>query len=145
MTDQQTVLAAITRDARAGPASTTVLAGGAGAAAMRTAETLAAALGKTVYRIDLAAVISKYAGDAEKHLELLLGEAARVDAVLLLDEADALFGQRSGVKDSHDRYANIETRHLFARIEAYAGVVLLATNRRTNVTATTTRQLRVVD
>jgi SpoVK/Ycf46/Vps4 family AAA+-type ATPase len=123
----------------------TLLAGGAGAAAARTAETMASELGTSVYRIDLAAVISKYAGEAEKNLEQLLADAARTDAVLLLDEADALFGRRTGVKDAHDRFANVDASALLARVEAYSGVVLLATNRRTNVTATTTRKLRVVD
>jgi vesicle-fusing ATPase len=97
-----------------------------------------------VVRIDLAATISKYIGETEKHLSGVFGDAERAGAVLLFDEADALFGTRTDVKDSHDRYANLDTSALLARIEAYNGLALLATNQKTNVDAALTRRVRRV-
>ncbi len=96
------------------------------------AHLLAAALGRDVLRIDLAAVVSKYIGETEKHLAALFDEAERAGAVLLIDEADALFGRRSGqrteVKDAHDRNANLDVAGLMERIAAYRGLVIVATN-----------------
>jgi hypothetical protein len=97
------------------------------------AHLLAAALGRDVLRIDLAAVASQYIGETEKHLAALFEEAERAGAVLLIDDADALFGRRSGqrteVKDAHDRYANLDVAGLLERIGAYRGLVIVATNR----------------
>ena len=138
------VLQAIAADARAGTPATVLLAGAAGAAGARTAETLAAELGTTVYRVDLGAVVSKYIGETEKHLDAVFKDAERAGAVLLLDEADALFGKRTDVKDSHDRYANLDMSALLARIEAYQGVALLATNLGTNIDPAFSRRLRRV-
>jgi vesicle-fusing ATPase len=121
-----------------------LLAGAAGATAAQAAETLAAELRTTVTRIDLAATVSKYIGETEKHLDTVFADAERAGAVLLVDEADALFGARTGVKDSHDRYANLDTGSLLARVEKYEGVVLLATNLRTNLDPAFTRRLRRV-
>jgi len=120
------------------------LAGAAGEQASRAAETLAASLGVPVERIDLAALVSKYIGETGKMLEQLLARAAASSAVLLFDEADALFGSRTGVKDAHDRYANLETNDLLARIDSYPGLVLLATNLKTNIDPAFTRRLRRV-
>jgi hypothetical protein len=102
--------------------------------APRTGKTLAAhvlatALGRDVVRIDLAAVASQYIGETEKNLEALFEEAERAGAVLLIDDADALFGQRSAVKDAHDRFANLDVARLMERIAAYKGLVIVATNR----------------
>ena len=121
-----------------------LLAGAAGAAATRAAETLAASLGVEVRRVDLGALVSKYLGETEKNLDAVFADAERADAVLLFDEADALFGTRTGVKDAHDRYANLDTNVLLARIEAYPGLVLLATNLRTTIDPAITRRLRRV-
>jgi len=101
--------------------------------ARRTGKTLAAhlvaaALSLDIYRIDLAAVVSKYIGETEKHLSKLFDDAEKAGAILLIDEADALFGKRGGVNDAHDRYANIDVAWLIQRIEAFPGLVILASN-----------------
>ena len=85
----------------------------------------AAALGRPLWRVDLGALADKYIGETEKNLQQLLAHAERAGAVLLFDEADALFGRRSEVEDAHDRYANIEVSYLLARLQAYRGVVVL--------------------
>jgi SpoVK/Ycf46/Vps4 family AAA+-type ATPase len=144
MKDQGAALKWVASDARTGTRGAVLLAGAAGAAAASAASTLAAELRTTVIRIDLAATISQYIGETEKHLGVVFGEAERAGAVLLFDEADALFGKRTDVKDSHDRYANLDTGALLARIEAYDGVVLLATNQKTNVDPAFARRLRRV-
>lgn len=92
------------------------------------AHLVAAALSRDIYRIDLAAVISKYLGETEKHLSALFDAAESADAILLIDEADALFGKRSEVKDAHDRYANLDVAWLIQRIEDYRGLVIVASN-----------------
>ena len=145
-TAQRAALEGVAAAAKIDSGGFVLLAGGAGAAGASAAEALASLLGTTVYRIDLAALISKYLGETEKHLGLLLAEAEAAGAVLLVDDADELFGKRTDVKDAHDRYANLETSHLLARIEAYTGAVVLATNLRTaRDTAKIRRPLRVID
>ena len=99
-------------------------------------------LGMDLYRIDLSRVVSKYIGETEKNLEALFDEARRAHAVLFFDEADALLGKRSEVKDAHDRYANIEVAYLLQRIEAFEGVTVLATNLRKNIDAAFLRRLQ---
>jgi ATPase family associated with various cellular activities (AAA) len=94
---------------------------------------LAKELGLEMYRIDLAAVVSKYIGETEKNLGRIFEAADGSNAILFFDEADALFGKRSEVGDAHDRYANIEVAYLLQRIEAYPGAVILATNFRNNI------------
>ena len=111
-----------------GSRSTAVFAGGSAKDRARGAEFVAGTLGRALYRIDLGHVVSKYIGETEQNLERLFGEAARAGAVLFFDEADPLFGKRSEVKDAHDRYANIEISYLLQRIEAYEGLVILASN-----------------
>jgi SpoVK/Ycf46/Vps4 family AAA+-type ATPase len=142
--DQSAALKAVASDARAGTRGAVLLAGASGTAATMAAETLAAELKTTVTRIDLAATASKYVGETEKHLDTVFADAERAGAVLLFDEADALFGARTGVKDAHDRYANLDVGSLLARVEEYDGVVLLATNLHTNIDAPFTRRLRRV-
>lgn len=97
----------------------------------------AAVIGKElsipVYRIDLSMVVSKYIGETEKNLELLFASAKDKDWILFFDEADALFDKRSEVKDAHDRYANQETAYLLQRVEDYPGLVILATNMKSNI------------
>jgi SpoVK/Ycf46/Vps4 family AAA+-type ATPase len=131
MKDQSAALKALAFDARAGARGAVLLAGAAGAAGAAAAETLAAQLGTTVVRFDLGAMDSKYIGDTETNLDAVFADAERTGAVLLLDEADALLGKRAGVKDSHDRYANLDSSALLARLEEYNGVTLLATNSST--------------
>ena len=92
------------------------------------AEVLADELELDLYRIDLSQVVSKYIGETEKNLRRVFDAAEDGGAVLLFDEADALFGKRSEVKDSHDRYANIEVSYLLQRMEAYRGLAILTTN-----------------
>jgi SpoVK/Ycf46/Vps4 family AAA+-type ATPase len=96
--------------------------------ARSAAEVLANDLHIGLYRVDLAAVVSKYIGDTEKNLNAIFSAAEQDRALLFFDEADSLFGKRTGVKDSHDRYANLEINYLLQKIEQYQGVVLLATN-----------------
>src|SRR5262249_29024919 len=86
--------------------------------------------GLDLYRVDLSRVVSKWIGETEKHLSRLFDEAQASGAVLFFDEADALFGKRSEVKEAHDRYANVEIGYLLQRMEEYEGVTLLATNRK---------------
>jgi SpoVK/Ycf46/Vps4 family AAA+-type ATPase len=144
MKEQAAALKAVASAARAGTRGGVLLAGAAGPAGSKAAETLAAELGTTVARVDLGRVVSKYIGETEKNLDTVFADAERAGAVLLFDEADALFGTRTDVKDSHDRYANLDTGALLARIEEYDGVVLLATNLRTNIDPAFTRRLRRV-
>ena len=141
---QRAALESLAVDAKANRDGTVLLAGAAGTAAIGAAETLAASLGVEARRVDLGALIGSTLGETEKNLDIVLAEAEAADAVLLFDEADALFGSRTDVKDSHDRYANIDTNVLLARIEAYPGLALLATNVKTNIDPAFTRRLRRV-
>jgi SpoVK/Ycf46/Vps4 family AAA+-type ATPase len=93
---------------------------------------LAAELDRSLFHVDLSRVVSKYIGETEKNLEKVFRAAERAGAVLLFDEADALFGKRTSVKDSHDRYANPEIACLLKRLEKYKGIAVLASNRRSN-------------
>jgi|SRR5882672_2665422 len=88
----------------------------------------ASAVNRQVYRIDLSQVVSKYIGETEKNLERIFDETTARDYLLFFDEADALFGQRSDVKDSHDRYANLDVDYLLERLEQSGGLAILATN-----------------
>ena len=106
------------------------------------AEIIAGELGLELYKIDLSTVVSKYIGETEKNLSRIFAEAETSNAILFFDEADALFGKRSEVKDSHDRYANIEIGYLLQRMEEYDGVVVLATNFRKNMDEAFVRRLQ---
>jgi len=97
------------------------------------AQTVARDLGKDLYRVDLGAVVSIYIGETEKNLRRVFDAAKRSGAVLFFDEADALFGKRTEVHDSHDRYANVEINYFLQRIEEYAGLAILATGNRTKI------------
>ncbi|MEB3260924.1 MAG: ATP-binding protein [Cyanobacteriota bacterium] len=108
----------------------TALFGGApGTGKTMAAQVLARDLGLELYRVDLSKVMSKYIGETEKHLARLFDEAQASEAILFFDEADALFGKRTEVKDAHDRYANLEISYLLQRMEEHAGTTILATNR----------------
>ncbi len=106
------------------------------------AEVIAAELDLDLYKIDLSTIVSKYIGETEKNLEKIFREAENSNAILFFDEADSLFGKRSEVRDSHDRYANIEISYLLQRMEAYDGVTILATNLRANLDEAFTRRLQ---
>jgi SpoVK/Ycf46/Vps4 family AAA+-type ATPase len=95
-----------------------------------------------MYRIDLSGVVSKYIGETEKNLKQVFDAAEESGAILFFDEADALFGKRSEVKDSHDRYANIEVNYLLQRMEDYRGLAILATNRKSALDRAFMRRLR---
>ncbi len=105
---------------------------------------LATRLGLPLYRVDMASVSSKYIGETEKHLGELFARAESGNVVLLFDEADALFGKRTEVKDAHDRYANQQTNYLLQRIEAYDGIVLLTSNSRSRFDSAFTRRLDTI-
>jgi len=94
---------------------------------------VAGELALDLYKIDLSTVVSKYIGETEKNLARIFAEAETSNAILFFDEADALFGKRSEVRDAHDRYANVEISYLLQRMEEYEGVVILATNFRKNM------------
>ncbi len=125
---------------------TALFAGDSGTGKTMSAEVMAGELGLDLYVIDLSTVIDKYVGETEKHLDRIFSEADRVNGVLLFDEADAVFGKRSDVKDSHDRYANVEVAYLLQRMELFDGVAILTTNLRSNLDDAFTRRLdSVVD
>jgi ATPase family associated with various cellular activities (AAA) len=108
------------------------------------AQVLAHAIGADLLRVDLARVVDKYIGETEKNLDRVFAEAEATGAVLLFDEAEALFGKRSEVKDAHDRYANLETAFLLQRLEEHRGVCVLASNLRDNLDSAFTRRIHVV-
>jgi len=108
------------------------------------AEVMARELQLDIYRIDLSQVVSKYIGESEKNLEKIFNAAENSNAILFFDEADALFGKRSEVHDSHDRYANIEISYLLQKMEEYLGISILATNLRQNLDAAFMRRLQAV-
>ncbi|MDJ0893071.1 MAG: AAA family ATPase [Gammaproteobacteria bacterium] len=119
-----------------------LFSGPSGTGKTMAAEVLAGHLGLDLYRIDLAGVVSKYIGETEKNLRKLFDAAEASGAILFFDEADALFGKRTEVKDSHDRYANIEIGYLLQRMEDYRGLAVLATNRKSDLDRAFLRRLR---
>jgi SpoVK/Ycf46/Vps4 family AAA+-type ATPase len=121
-----------------------LFAGVSGTGKTMAAEVLANELRLDLYRIDLSQVVSKYIGETEKNLRRVFDAAEEGGAILLFDEADALFGKRSDVKDSHDRYANIEVSYLLQRMEAYRGLAILTTNRKDSLDPAFLRRLRFV-
>jgi ATPase family associated with various cellular activities (AAA) len=118
-----------------------LFAGPSGTGKTMAAGILAAELGLDLYKIDLSTVISKYIGETEKNLSRIFDEAETSNAILFFDEADALFGKRSEVRDSHDRYANVEVGFLLQRMEEYEGIAILATNFRKNMDDAFVRRL----
>jgi SpoVK/Ycf46/Vps4 family AAA+-type ATPase len=121
-----------------------LFAGGSGTGKTMSAEVVAADIGMDLYVVDLSTVVDKYVGETEKNLERIFTEAAGVHGVLLFDEADAIFGKRSQVKDARDRYANVESAYLLQRMESFDGIAVLTTNLRSNVDEAFTRRLDVV-
>ena len=121
-----------------------LFAGESGTGKTMSAEVVAADLGMDLYVVDLSTVVDKYVGETEKNLERIFTEAATVNAVLLFDEADAIFGRRSEVRDARDRHANIESAYLLQRMESFDGIAVLTTNLRANLDEAFTRRLDVV-
>jgi hypothetical protein len=122
----------------------TLFSGTSGTGKTMAAGVLARELDRDLYQIDLATVVSKYIGETEKHLRKIFDAAERSGAILLFDEADALFGKRSQVRDSHDRYANLEVSYLLQRMESYRGIAILTTNMQNALDPAFQRRLRFV-
>lgn len=121
-----------------------LFSGPSGTGKTMAAEILAIKLMLPIYRIDLSQVVNKYIGETEKNLQKLFDAADVSDLILFFDEADALFGRRTDVRDSHDRYANLEISYLLERMERFKGLAILATNRRKNLDTAFLRRLRYV-
>ena len=127
-----------------GKGITALFAGPSGTGKTMAAQVLAGSLGMDLYRIDLAGVVNKYIGETEKRLKQVFDACERANVVLFFDEADALFGQRTQVKDAHDRYANIQIDYLLQRMEQFDGIAILATNRKGDVDSAFLRRIRFI-
>lgn len=141
---QLQTLREIASQVRHRPGLSVLFAGPSSTGKTMAAEVLANDLQLDLYRIDLAAVVSKYIGETEKNLRRIFEAAERSDAILFFDEADALFGKRTGVKDSHDRFANVGLNYLLRRMEEYRGLAILATNQKSALDPAFVRRLRFV-
>jgi hypothetical protein len=124
--------------------SRVLLVGSDRAALLRAAQSLATERNVGLKRVDLSAVVSKYIGETEKNLRRVFSAAERANAILFFDEADALFGKRTEIKDAHDRYANQEVAYLLQRLEDFEGMAILATNGKTKVPPALRRRFRRV-
>jgi SpoVK/Ycf46/Vps4 family AAA+-type ATPase len=131
------------RSAR-GLAVTALFSGNSGTGKTMAAEVIAATLDLDLFQVDLSTVVSKYIGETEKNLRRIFDAAEESSAVLLFDEADALFGKRTEVRDSHDRYANLEVSYLLQRMEAYQGVAILTTNMKHVIDPAFVRRIRFI-
>jgi AAA+ superfamily predicted ATPase len=127
-----------------GKGTSALFSGPSGTGKTMAAEIIANDLGLDLYKIDLSTVVSKYIGETEKNLSRIFQEAEQSNAILFFDEADALFGKRSEVKDAHDRYANIEINYLLQKMEEYEGIVIMASNFQKNIDEAFTRRLRFI-
>ena len=132
------------RKLTAGSGVAALFSGPPGTGKTLAAQIMAHQLGIDLYRIDLSTVVSKYIGETEKNLERIFRDASQSNAILFFDEADAIFGKRSEVKDAHDRYANLEVGYLLQRMESYDGLAILATNLRANLDDAFTRRLQFI-
>ena len=127
-----------------GKGLTVLFAGSSGTGKTMAAQVLARSLGMELYRVDLAGVVNKYIGETEKRLKQVFDACERSNVLLFFDEADALFGQRTQVKDAHDRFANIEIDYLLQRMEQFDGIAILATNRKGDLDRAFLRRLRFI-
>ncbi|AOY79275.2 ATP-binding protein [Moorena producens JHB] len=123
---------------------TVLFSGSPGTGKTMAAEVIAHDLQLDLYKIDLSQIVSKYIGDTEKNLNRIFTAATNSNAILLFDEADALFGKRSEVQDARDRYANIEVGYLLQKMEEYEGIAILTTNFRSNMDEAFERRLRFI-
>ena len=124
--------------------SSALFAGPPGSGKMQAAREIASTLGVDLRRVDLGQLVGRNIGETEKNIDALFDTAAQDGAVLIFDEADAVFGKRTEVRDAHDRYANIEVDYLLARIEAHPGAAIVTTHRRENLDPAFVRRLRAV-
>ena len=122
----------------------TLFAGQSGTGKTMAGEIIAHELGLELYKIDLSGLVSKYIGETEKNLSRVFDEASDSNAILFFDEADAVFGKRTEVRDSHDRYANIEVSYLLQKMEEYDGIVVLASNLRSNIDEAFLRRMKAI-
>ena len=120
------------------------ICGASGSGKTFTATLLGTEVGRQVFSIDLSMVVSKYIGETEKNLSKVFELAENKDWILFFDEADALFGKRTNVKDAHDRYANQEVAFLLQRVENYPGLVILSTNLKTNIDEAFARRFQIM-
>ena len=146
---QKQILTDISRHARdsrsqRGGETIVLFTGVSGSGKTNAAEVVARDLGQDLYRVDPNKIVSKYIGETEKNLNRLFNAAESAGAILFFDEADALFGKRSEVKDSHDRYANIEVGYLLQQLEAFNGIAILATNNEEDTDDTFRRRIRFI-
>jgi len=125
-----------------GSGMSVLFSGEKGSGKTKAAEVVADQLALDLYRIHLSPVVSKYIGETENNLRQIFDGSGHSGAVLFFDEADALFGRRSEVKDSHDRYADMDTSYLLELLESYEGIVILATNRKKDIDEAFVRRLR---
>lgn len=132
------------RQSRGNTAPRILFTGGSEEVKALAAEGLANKLKLELFRVDLDAIVSKYIGETEKNLHRLFESARETRAILFFDEADALFGKRTKMRDSHDRFANLETNYLLQRIENYEGVAILATNHKERIDEAFIRHFRFV-
>jgi hypothetical protein len=123
---------------------TALFAGPSGTGKTMAAQVIARSLELDLYRVDLAEVVNKYIGETEKRLATVFAECERSNVMVLFDEADALFGQRTRVRDAHDRFANIEIDYLLQRLDSFSGIAVLATNRKSDLDAAFLRRLRII-
>ena len=128
----------------AGSGATALFAGPSGTGKTMAAQVLARELELDLFRVDLAEVVSKYIGETEKRLAQVFAECERSRVMVLFDEADALFGKRTAVREAHDRFANIEIDYLLQRMETFSGVAILATNRKNDLDSAFTRRIRTI-
>ena len=132
------------KSSRAPSGTIALFAGPAGSGKSKAVKALAAETGLDIYRVDLGAVVNKYIGETEKNLARALETAETKDVVLLFDEADALFGKRTEVRDAHDRYTNVDTNYLLQKIEQYSGLAILTTNNKKHLDPALLRRVRFV-
>ena len=121
-----------------------LFSGPSGTGKTMSAQVIATELGLDLFRIDLAAVVSKYVGETSKNLQQILSRAQHMDIVLLFDEADALLGKRTEIRDAHDRFANTDTNYLLQALEDYQGIAILSTNKKSNIDEAFIRRIRYV-
>lgn len=118
-----------------------LFSGPSGTGKTMAAEIMGNKLSIDVYKIDLSTIISKYIGETEKNLDCVFRDGATANAIIFFDEADSIFGKRSEVRDSHDRYANVEISYLLQKIDDYDGIIIMATNLRKNMDEAFTRRM----